>query len=586
MKGKRITATDLIFGVSMCAAILLYLSRIRMGMADLDESFYLTIPLRLTQGDALFVDEWHLSQLSSFLLYPLVKLYRIVVGHTDGIVLNFRYLYLVVQTLVTLTGYVLLRKRDRQMAAAVSMVYMLFTPFGIKAFSYNTMGLMAVYLFVVLNLVETRRTRLQYGFMGLFLAAAVLCNPYMILLYVIWCGSTVCAAFADKWSRRKGTRKSDHQGAVVLFTWEKLIFMTAGAGILLVWFLLFQLSRTDILAMIENLSFVVSDSAHKPKTLKAVFHAFTYYIDVYPIYFWIWAGCTAVGTLIKRVSSVCFSAVTVASVCFTLFFAFELTDGIGYAAIMISLTMAGLSAFLFMKKKNWILFFGWLVGVFYGFCLGASSNNGIYVFANACTISSAVSLMIIGEYAGEKKSVKRTENGDSFGMKLLAKLPMAALILLFCVQLFAESYILLNHIFWESGPEAMTETIEEGPLAGLTTTAYKKKRYETNYENVMSLRERDGEYIMFFSRFISGYLIFDDWKVGASSTWLADSAKDLNDPRVVEYELRHPERKPDMIYVDTDTTGVWTEEQWENYCVEKGYRMEWFDRGGLVLISE
>ena len=73
MKGKRITATDLIFGVSMCAAILLYLSRIRMGMADLDESFYLTIPLRLTQGDALFVDEWHLSQLSSFLLYPRVK---------------------------------------------------------------------------------------------------------------------------------------------------------------------------------------------------------------------------------------------------------------------------------------------------------------------------------------------------------------------------------------------------------------------------------------------------------------------------------------------------------------------------------
>ena len=91
---------------------------------------------------------------------------------------------------------------------------------------------------------------------------------------------------------------------------------------------------------------------------------------------------------------------------------------------------------------------------------------------------------------------------------------------------------------------------------------------------------------MFFSRFISGYLIFDDWKVGASSTWLADSAKDLNDPRVVEYELRHPERKPDMIYVDTDTTAVWTEEQWENYCVEKKYRMEWFDRGGLVLISE
>jgi len=575
MKGKRIAATDLIFGIFMGVAVLLYLSRIRMGMADLDESFYLTIPMRLTQGDALFTDEWHLSQLSSFLLYPLVKLYRSVVGHTDGIVLNFRYLYVVVQSLVTLTGYILLRKRDGRMAAAVSMVYMLFTPFGIKAFSYNTMGLMAVYLFVVFNLVETRWGRLRYMIMGLLLAAAVLCNPYMILLYVLWCVVTVCVALTDKWSCRNGLKKGENCCVNVLFSWEKLIFMTAGAGVLLAWFLLFQLSRTSISAMIENLSFVVSDSAHKPKTLKAVFHAFTYYIDVYPIYFQIWAGCTVLGMLVRRASSLCFSAVTVASVCFTLFFAFELTDGIGYAAIMISLTMAGLSAFLYMKKKPWALFLGWLIGVFYGFCLGASSNNGIYVFANACTISSAMSLMIIGEYAKEFS-----------GRKWLDKLPAAALILLLFVQLFAEGYILLNHIFWESGPEAMTETIEEGPLAGLTTTAYKKKRYETNYENVMTLRERDGEYVMFFSRFISGYLIFDDWKVGASSTWLADSAKDLNDPRVVEYELRHPERKPDLIYVDTETTGVWTKEQWESYCVEKGYRVEWFDRGGLVLISE
>ena len=47
MKGKRITATDLIFGVSMCAAILLYLSRIRMGMAaamiPMNENFLLSL---------------------------------------------------------------------------------------------------------------------------------------------------------------------------------------------------------------------------------------------------------------------------------------------------------------------------------------------------------------------------------------------------------------------------------------------------------------------------------------------------------------------------------------------------------------
>ena len=36
----------------MLGRVLLYLSWIDMGMAEMDESFYLTIPLRLTQGDA------------------------------------------------------------------------------------------------------------------------------------------------------------------------------------------------------------------------------------------------------------------------------------------------------------------------------------------------------------------------------------------------------------------------------------------------------------------------------------------------------------------------------------------------------
>ncbi len=44
----------------------------KYGLGGSDEAFYLTIPHRLTLGDSLFYDEWHISQLSSVLVFPFV----------------------------------------------------------------------------------------------------------------------------------------------------------------------------------------------------------------------------------------------------------------------------------------------------------------------------------------------------------------------------------------------------------------------------------------------------------------------------------------------------------------------------------
>ena len=127
-KIKRIKdyTAEIVFGMLLLGVALLYLSRINMGMAEMDESFYLTIPLRLAQGDALLVDEWHVSQLAGFLTYPLMRVYLWVNGgNTEGIVLHFRYIYLLVQMAVTVVGYLCLRKREKWMAVIVSLVYAL-----------------------------------------------------------------------------------------------------------------------------------------------------------------------------------------------------------------------------------------------------------------------------------------------------------------------------------------------------------------------------------------------------------------------------------------------------------------------------
>ena len=66
---------DLFFAI-LCAAIIVFFVYIaQYGYNGYDESFYLTVPYRLVQGDTLLRDEWHPSQLVGFIMYPVMWLY-------------------------------------------------------------------------------------------------------------------------------------------------------------------------------------------------------------------------------------------------------------------------------------------------------------------------------------------------------------------------------------------------------------------------------------------------------------------------------------------------------------------------------
>lgn len=82
----------LLFLLGMVPLSWMLLEKCRYGFTNIDESFYLTIPYRLCQGDRLLLNEWHLSQLSGWILrFPMAAFLRIN-GGTEGICLSFRYL--------------------------------------------------------------------------------------------------------------------------------------------------------------------------------------------------------------------------------------------------------------------------------------------------------------------------------------------------------------------------------------------------------------------------------------------------------------------------------------------------------------
>lgn len=95
------------------------------GFGSNDEPFYLTVAHRLSLGDSLIKDEWHLSQLSGFLLMPFVWLYRTIMHSTEGILLTARFLYVILHASVCVFVYKRLKNFGYiSIVAAVLILYL------------------------------------------------------------------------------------------------------------------------------------------------------------------------------------------------------------------------------------------------------------------------------------------------------------------------------------------------------------------------------------------------------------------------------------------------------------------------------
>ena len=173
----------------------LLLAKCKYGFANMDESFYLTIPYRLCQGDVLFLSEWHLSQLSGWLLRLPLAVFLRLNGGTEGIYLAFRYLYVIAHLCESTVLFFLLRKYSGAGAVLASVFYYVFVPFGIMALSYNSMGIGCLSLStVILVCASGRWSDAPSGFL---FAMAVLCCPYLVILFVIYAAAVLLCRKRD-----------------------------------------------------------------------------------------------------------------------------------------------------------------------------------------------------------------------------------------------------------------------------------------------------------------------------------------------------------------------------------------------------
>ncbi len=570
MKKRKIPVYDLIFAAAMLALLPFFIWKCRYGYGGCDEPFYLTLAQRLSKGDALLCDEWNLSQLSGFLLLPFYRLHQLIAGSTEGIVLHFRYLYTGAQLLTALLLYGILR-RHRLGGAFAALVFAAFTPYDIMALSYNTMALMAVTLCLALLSCSEPRARFGFALAGLCYGAAVIANPYLIVLYLFYLSLFLAACLIRAAAKNKAAQNGRLFSTLnALFPAGPLLFFTLGGAVLAVVFALFVFSRADLGSILRNLEAILDDPEHAARSLRDVIYSFLYVMrKTFGSFLAVWLLLTvlALTDLRKRRHAWMYFCMTalVTAIAVMIHIPAIQTD---YHYIMFPITMCGLTAYLLTREKNHRVFlFLWCFGMLYAFCLGWASNQGDNAICMGMPAAAAGSVLLIHDFVMESLAPLPEQTTGRAG-RFTAPLVICTSLLLLLAQLGAECYAKAVHAFWEPSVSALDTQLTQGPLAGVITTQEHADAYRTLLAELDGYREdkaagKKGPVLLLTSS--PWCYLYVDRPYGTYSSWTtfysssAQNSEELLLDRLGDYFYLHPERYPADIYIaKNDLLPLWT----------------------------
>lgn len=525
---KRLNKQNTVWLALFALSLALMIWKLPYGFGGDDEGFYLTIANRLTLGDRLFTDEWHLSQLSSFFLYPFVRLFKAITGGTDGILLASRRLYLVCHSAAAAAVYFRLRKYGA-FSVLGSIFFLLFTPFDMMTCSYNTVAIDALALCGAFAASYEKDADMLLA--GVFLAFAVVCCPYLAFAYVLY--ALVCCAYKLLY-RKCGKAFFSFRP----FSPKALCLVTAGAGLVFILFLVFLLSHTSVREIAESLTGLFSDPEHPSYSVFYMLKHYIYCIVTSHPYALIPIGIYALSLAVlaldknrKRHALTYFALSAAASVLWLALFVPELIEK-NFNGIMLPLLPMGFTAYLLLEHKPRALFdFVFLLGIIYSVCVCSTSNMGYDILSigfSAVNIANLIFTgMLLKEHAGRKV------------YSAIAFIPTALL----CVLMLT---VKINHCFWDAAPAELDAMLDAGPAKGIVTNAYFKNSYDSINADMAEYKGEDGN-ILIYSQQAWEYLV-PDMPYASFSAWLS-GLDEKTDARLELYFSMNPQKTPEHIYI-------------------------------------
>ncbi len=507
MTRKRISPT-IAFVLVVAVTFCLQLWKARRGIGSADEHFYISLGWRLEQGDGLFADDWHIAQMISVFLYPLVHLYRLLFHSNTGIILGFRVFYSIFTSLVGTAIYFRFRSHGYRAVIAAAL-YMVFTPFNIQALSYNTMG--PGFLILSFLLIDWSGTHhLRNILSGLVFSWAVLCTPYLALLYVaLIIVSVIRSCFVS------------HSCAG---------WFSVGVGIAAVIFVCFVFSRADLNSVIYGLRHLI-DPSHTTslfvqiyKNLGRLYYYFGPLVLSMPVYL-------VLSLVYRKKSEADKKKVLAASFVFTLLSILWLLFVSRYQVEVGGFTVILVPAAFFLLERM-ILF-------------GASSYS-----VSAMILSIADSLaLFLSSNVGPRSFSGPLIIGIAFSaLDLKTKEKMEQVV--YGLVIFV--LVLFKAINVYGGYSDFSVLIDDGPMAGLYDSSEIVSQYEVRLNDISLINEQtDFDYACLITSNTWEYLALDK-RIAANSTYMYFWEEEEYTACMDDYIASHPDRYPAYVYLDNE----------------------------------
>ncbi len=510
----------LIYVLFVFATIFLF-HRAKYGYIYNDEPFILTLSHRLVQGDAFMYHEWQPTQLTGFLNYPWMVLFTSTHTNNDGMILFFRYIYVILNTLATILTYYRLSKytQKRWITCSACMYLMLFSSMDIMTLSYNFYSLTGLVLFF--TFVITGKNKIDYFIAGIFFSIATLASPYLAILFVLYYIVFGLYTFILKKNCSLRTKQITEYVLFGVLTCV-LVFMIFLYG-----------TGGSISKMLETLKYIFTDAEYPSRSFFELIYGYVYtWVKKFRTFGFICVVFLAMSFIDKKHQIRWFELHLLAFVLLMPRMIWIFIYQFNY--LMVQVALLGLHAFILDRDRNKSFSLIYLAGWVFSFVVYATSDLKQYAIAFGLTLAGFSSFFLIEDYLSKNEKI-------NFKNILC--------ILLVGTQLMTEVYIRNNYYYCDTDIIDNTYMITESVAKGL----YVKEANFTQYNEILEdIKEHipDQAKLLVLSQEPWVYLA-NDSEYCTYSAWMTTN-KEFKVSRLKEYYEIHKDKQPEYIYALKD----------------------------------
>ncbi len=505
--------------VVLVIAALFMLNRAKYGYIYNDEPFILTLSHRLIKGDAFLYDEWQPTQLTGFLNYPWMILFTATHNNTDGMILFFRYVYVILNFVSLLFVYLRLSNYSKKplITGAACLYLLLFSSMDILTVSYNFYSLTGLLLFITLCI--TGKSDIEYLFAGIFFSVATLASPYLAIVFVLYYLFFSLNHFVLK----KNISKN-----VIDITKMVLIGVILSIAI----FICFLYGTGgNISKMLNTVSYIFTDVEYPSQSIFQLIYGYLYtWVNKFRTFGFMFVVFVMLSLIDKKHKTLWLEVHIIAFVILTPRMIHIFLYQFNYLIMQIGLL--GLHALIIDEQRNNSYSLIAIAGVIFSFILYATSDLKQYAIANGMVLAGFASFFLIDDY------LQKYENNT--------KLIKTLCILLVFAQIGTEVYERMTKYYLDRDINDNLYMIKESAAKGLYVDQEQYDIYMNIYKDINDNIPHQAKLLVLSQE--PWIYLSNDSEYCTYSAWMTNN-KEFRIKRLKEYYDLHPDKYPNYIYV-------------------------------------